>query len=81
MGKREGQQVACAVLELEDAREAPEASGQDVSAVVKRIDDVVARLAAVSSVPAGFPVADAATYLQRMNSQRPRRAPRHVLTA
>jgi hypothetical protein len=64
MGKREGQQVAYAVLELEDARDALEASGQDVSGAVKRIDDVVARLDGVSSVPAGLPVADAATYLQ-----------------
>lgn len=64
MGKREGQQVAYAVLELEDARDALEASGEDVSAAVKRIDDVVARLDGVASVPAGLPVADAATYLQ-----------------
>jgi hypothetical protein len=64
MGKREGQQVAYAVLELEDARDALEASGQDVSAAVKRIDAVVARLDGVSSVPAGLPVVDAATYLQ-----------------
>ena len=64
MGKREGQQVAYAVLELEDARDALEESGEDVSAAVKRIDDVVARLDGVASVPAGLPVADAATYLQ-----------------
>jgi excisionase family DNA binding protein len=64
MGKREGQQVAYAVLELEDARDELAASGHGGSAAMERIDDALARLDGVSSVPPGLRVADAATYLQ-----------------
>ena len=64
MGKREGHQVAYAVVELEDARDDLAASGHEVSAALRRIDDAVARLDSVPSVPPGLPVADAAAYLQ-----------------
>lgn len=64
MGKREGQQVAYAVVKLEDARDELAASGHEVSTALKRLDEVVARLDSVSSVPPGLPVADAAAYLQ-----------------
>ena len=64
MGKRDGQQVAYAVVELEDARDELALSGQDVSSALKRIDEVVARLDSVASVPAGLPVAEAANYLK-----------------
>jgi len=63
MGKRESQQVAYAVVELEDARDELAASGKDAAPALKRIDDVIARLDGVGSVPRGLPVAEAARYL------------------
>lgn len=63
MGKRESQRVAYAVLELEDTRDQLAASGEDVSSALKRLDDVVALLESVESVPSGLAVADAARYL------------------
>lgn len=63
MGKRDGQQVAYAVVELQDARDALASSGGDVASALRRIDDAVARLDRVASVPAGLPVAEAAGYL------------------
>jgi excisionase family DNA binding protein len=64
MGKREKQQVAYAVLELEDARDELTASGKDFSSTVKRIEDVVARLDSDGLATPGLPVSDAATYLK-----------------
>ncbi len=64
MGKRESQQVAYAVVELQDARDELAASEHDVSTTLKRIDDALARLDGVASVPPGLPVAEAAAYLE-----------------
>ena len=64
MGKRERQQVAYAVVELEDARDELAASGQDVSSALKRIEDAVQRLDRVSLVAPGLPVSEAAAYLK-----------------
>jgi excisionase family DNA binding protein len=64
MGKREGQQVAYAVVELRDARDELAASEADVSSTLKLLDDALARLDGVASVPPGLPVAEAAAYLQ-----------------
>lgn len=64
MGKRESQQVAYAVVELEDARDELAGSGKDVASALKRIDDVVARLDSVASIPRGLPAAEAAAYLR-----------------
>jgi excisionase family DNA binding protein len=64
MGKRESQQVAYAVVELRDARDELAASDHDVSNTLKRIDDALARLDGVASVPPGLPVAEAAAYLE-----------------
>ena len=61
MTKREVQQVAYAVVELEDARDALTSTDHDVASAVKRLDSVVARLDGVASP--GMPVADAAIYL------------------
>jgi transposase-like protein len=63
MGKREGQQVAYAVVELQDARDELAASGQDVAAALRRIEDAVARLDGLTSVSPGLPVAETARYL------------------
>jgi excisionase family DNA binding protein len=65
MGKRESQQVAFAVVELQDARDELAASSQhDVSSTLKRIDDALARLDGVASVRPGLSVAEAAAYLE-----------------
>jgi excisionase family DNA binding protein len=64
MGKRESHQVAYAVVELQDARDELAASGHEVSSALKRIDDAVARLNGVASVPRGLAVAEAAAYLK-----------------
>ena len=63
MGKRESQQVAYAVVELQDARDELAASGQDVAAVLTRIEDAVARLDGLASVSPGLPVSEAAAYV------------------
>jgi excisionase family DNA binding protein len=63
MGKRESQQVAYAVVELQDARDELAASGQDVRAALQHIEDAVERLDGLTSVSPGLPVAEAARYL------------------
>lgn len=63
MGKRESQQVAYAVVELQDARDELAASGQDVGAALRRIEDAVERLDGLTSVSPGLPVAETARYL------------------
>ena len=55
MTKREVQQVAYAVVELEDARDALTSTDHDVASAVKWLDSVVARLDGVASP--GMPVA------------------------
>jgi excisionase family DNA binding protein len=64
MGKREKQQVAYAVLELEDARDELATAGKDLAPTVKRLDDVVARLESDGLATPGLPVSDAAKYLK-----------------
>lgn len=64
MGKRESQQVAYAVVELQDARDELAASDHDFSSMLERINGALARLDGVASVPPGLPVAEAATYLK-----------------
>jgi excisionase family DNA binding protein len=63
MGKRDRQQVAYAVVELEDVRDELAASGQDVSSALRRLEDAVARLDNLASASPGLPVAEAAAYL------------------
>ncbi len=63
MGKRESQQVAYAVVELQDARDDLAASGQDVASALRRIEDAVTRLDGIASVSPGLSVAEAAAYL------------------
>ena len=62
MGKRERQQVAYAVVELEDARDELAASGQEMGATLALIDGAVARIDRAAAAP-GLSVADAAAYL------------------
>ena len=62
MGKRVSQQVAYAVVELQDARDELAASQTDVLSALERIDDVIARLDGMSSIP--LPVAEAAADLR-----------------
>jgi excisionase family DNA binding protein len=64
MGKREKQQVAYAVLELEDARDELVARGEGAAPTVRRLEDVVARLDSNGLATPGLPVSEAARYLE-----------------
>jgi excisionase family DNA binding protein len=64
MGKRDKQQVARAVVELEDARDELAASNGDFSSVVTQLDGVVARLDDEALATPGLPVSEAAAYLE-----------------
>jgi hypothetical protein len=69
MGKRESQQVAYAVLELEDAHEllrafaAGEVGPEELAAALPRMSKVVKRLEGTIPDSLGLPVASAADYL------------------
>jgi len=63
MGKRDGQKVAYAVVELEDARDELACAGTDLTSALRKIDDAVARLDRLSAAAPGLSVADAAAYL------------------
>lgn len=64
MGKRDKQQVARVVVELEDARDELAASDGDFSSVIAQLDKVVARLDHEALATPGLPVSEAAAYLQ-----------------
>lgn len=64
MGKRDRQQVARAVVEIEDVRDELAASNGDFSSVVAQLDRVVARLDGEALATPGLPVSEAAAYLQ-----------------
>jgi excisionase family DNA binding protein len=63
MGKRDGQKVAYAVVELQDARDELVAADTDLASALSKIDDAVARLDRLTAAASGLSVADAAAYL------------------